>query len=245
MTGLTSTSGSPGRQWLWAQQNKSAGGAGAATPIADADGDSDGSTSVSGSSPMVTALNPSTQQTAASSPLALLSNDLQSLLTSLQDVSNSGTSSSAGSPAAQLFGSIDSNSDGSISQSEWEAAAPQGVTTAQADQSFKSIDKNGDGSISQSELQAALKRGGGHHGGHHHDADAASSASASTTDLSKDLDALLQTLQQTGATTPSGVTPGSAVAAPNSVLNDQFSKMLTDLNSYLQSEGASTVQISA
>jgi EF hand len=251
MSCITSTSGYAGYQWQWFQP-ASTSTTGSTTPAVDSDGDGD-------NSPMVSALTPSSNaasgSTANASPLALLSNDLQSLLTSLQDVSASGaspglgsggTASPGGGPIAQFFASADTNGDGSIDQSEWEAAAPQGVSTAQADQSFAKIDTNGDGSISPSELKNTLGHGGGHHG--HHHAEAASGSS--TSDLSNDVNSLLQTLQQMGSTTSTSDTStaaagGTPAVSGNTALNDQFSKMLADLSSYLQSEGTSTVQVSA
>src|SRR5262249_37484848 len=74
--------------------------------------------------------------------------------------------SQAGSMSSQLFGSLDQDGDGSISQSEPEqASTAAGATdTSQADAVFKALDTNGDGSVSQSELQSGLKAA--HH--HHH-----------------------------------------------------------------------------
>jgi len=218
MSGITSTSGYAGNQWQWFQP-ASTGTTSSAAPAVDADGDGD-------NSPMVSALTGSssgtsgTNSTANASPLALLSNDLQSLLTSLQDVSASGASTGLGS-------------SGTVS--------PDGGPVSQF---FASVDTNGDGSISPSELKKALGHGGGH--GHHH-AEAASGSS--TSNLTNDVNTLLQSLQQVGSTTTAGDTSATAgdtsATSGNTALNDQFSKMLADLSSYLQSEGKSTVQVSA
>lgn len=67
--------------------------------------------------------------------------------------------------ASPLFSKLDGDSDGSISQSEFEtAAADAGASKDTADAVFAKIDGDGDGSISQSEL-AKVDHGGGHH--HH------------------------------------------------------------------------------
>lgn len=82
--------------------------------------------------------------------------------------------SSQSSPTSQsdalkdLFSQLDSNGDGQISKSEFEASLGAGGTnTANADSVFSKLDTNGDGSVSLDELSSALKgKGGGH--GHHH-----------------------------------------------------------------------------
>lgn len=62
-----------------------------------------------------------------------------------------------------LFGQLDSDGNGAISEGEFETAvASAGVDSSSADALFGKLDANGDGSISQSELAKA------HHGHHHH-----------------------------------------------------------------------------
>jgi Ca2+-binding EF-hand superfamily protein len=250
MSVLSSTSGYAGYQWPWAQLNQPTGkvngstGSGSTLPSAST-GFAPGASSLDDGD---AAAGVSTS-TGTGSPLSLLSNDLQNLLTALQDVSASSasvgqTSSSAGNPASQLFAKLDGDGNGSISQSEWEAGAPQGVTTAQADNAFKSVDTNGDGQISSSELQAARPHGG-HHG--HHMAAASGDA---TSNLTQDVESLLQTLQQTGSTASTstladGSTAASGGTGSNTVLNDQMTKLLTDLQRYVQTQSTGAVQVSA
>jgi hypothetical protein len=79
----------------------------------------------------------------------------------------------------QLFGLLDGNSDGAISQSEFDTAFAQNGNTTLANQLFAQIDTNHDGSISPDELTNALSNaaqavqdfqnnGGQGLGGHHH-----------------------------------------------------------------------------
>ncbi|MGN6571900.1 MAG: EF-hand domain-containing protein [Pseudolabrys sp.] len=79
-----------------------------------------------------------------------------------QDASGAnGTGSAQG-----LFGKLDTDGDGKISQGEFESAlSSSGVDTSSADALFAKLDKNGDGSIDQGELTSATRRGHGHH--HH------------------------------------------------------------------------------
>ena len=79
--------------------------------------------------------------------------------------------------SAQLFSLLDSNNDGSISQSEFETAFGQNGNTTKADGIFAQLDANHDGSVSPDELTNALSgQGSGGQGGqddggqavHHH-----------------------------------------------------------------------------
>ncbi|WP_065750324.1 EF-hand domain-containing protein [Bradyrhizobium paxllaeri] len=60
------------------------------------------------------------------------------------------------------FAKVDSDSDGKISKSEFEALAAGGNNAAQADSVFGKLDKDGDGSVSLKELASALRPGKGH-----------------------------------------------------------------------------------
>lgn len=101
----------------------------------------------------------------------------------------------AGGPQG-LFGRLDSDGDGQISQSEFESAlSSSGVDQSSADALFAKLDQNSDGSISQSELSSAAHRGHGHH--HHHmDADGSGGAAGQS-----GLDALLNASGADGAKT--------------------------------------------
>lgn len=97
-------------------------------------------------------------------------------LIALQQQASAATTAGAGSSGsgdpgdAKFFAKLDTNGDGSVSQSEFEAATSKhGISTSIADAVFGKIDSNGDGSISQSELAAADK-GRGHYGHHAHGA---------------------------------------------------------------------------
>ncbi len=86
--------------------------------------------------------------------------------------------------SSQLFGLLDGNGDGAISQSEFDKIFGQNGNTTKADALFAQLDANHDGSISPAELTNALAQGqdaqdaqggGGrlHHHHHHHMSDAA------------------------------------------------------------------------
>jgi hypothetical protein len=95
-----------------------------------------------------------------------LSPDAMSALLSAQ-----GGQSAAGASGLQsLIGKFDANSDGQISQSEFENAIGPNADKSNVDALFNKLDANGDGSIDQGEMQSALQKahGGGHH--HHHHA---------------------------------------------------------------------------
>jgi len=81
-------------------------------------------------------------------------------------ISLQGQSANGNSGPGSLFAALDSNGDGSISQSEFETTlTSDGVDQSSADALFAKLDGNGDGSISQSELDKA------EHGHHHHPMD--------------------------------------------------------------------------
>jgi len=70
-----------------------------------------------------------------------------------------------GGSAQGLLSKLDTDGDGTVSQSEFEAAlGGAGVDASQADALFAKLDRNGDGSVDQGELTSALRRG---HGQHH------------------------------------------------------------------------------
>jgi hypothetical protein len=63
---------------------------------------------------------------------------------------------------ANLFKKIDTDSNGTISKTEFESAistmaSSQNVTTSEADAMFKQLDTNGDGSVTKSEMMSALQ----------------------------------------------------------------------------------------
>jgi Ca2+-binding EF-hand superfamily protein len=99
------------------------------------------------------------------------STGLQSLLSSqtqaglIQAQADQTTSASSSQPQGhgghlkQLFNSIDSNGDGSITQSELEKAVTgAGGTTQQADQLFSALDPNGTGSVSLQQFVSGMKQ---------------------------------------------------------------------------------------
>jgi len=107
--------------------------------------------------------------------------------------------SSNAPPKSPLFAKLDTNGDGQISQSEFEAAIGPGADQSKVDALFDKIDANGDGSISQDEMRSAIQKahGGGHHH-HHHVQDADQSQQSSDP-----LQALLSGSSADGATSQS------------------------------------------
>jgi hypothetical protein len=84
-----------------------------------------------------------------------------------QSSRGSTTSAFAGRPGAlqDLFSQLDTDGDGHISKSEFEAALGAGGTNlTQADDVFARLDQNGDETVSLEEMSSALKgRGHRHH----------------------------------------------------------------------------------
>jgi len=92
------------------------------------------------------------------------------------------TTGAAANPVQTLFNAMDSDGDGSVSQSEMESYVEKaGGSQAQADTLFGALNPNGNGSgISESQMASAAPTPGamGHHHHHHH----ASGASGSPAD---------------------------------------------------------------
>lgn len=107
----------------------------------------------------------------ANAPTSLLAPDT---LDALLAVQGQGPIVNGDAFSQQLFSLLDTNGDGSISKSEFEAAFGQNGNTTQADQIFAELDTNGGGSISQTELtnaidgQDQLQRQGAQQVYHHH-----------------------------------------------------------------------------
>ncbi|MDE5452337.1 EF-hand domain-containing protein [Bradyrhizobium sp. CSA112] len=78
----------------------------------------------------------------------------------------------------EWFAKVDSDGDGKISKSEFEALGADANKTAQAGNAFGKLDTDGDGSISLKELASALKAGKGHH----HDRDKAADGDGASSD---------------------------------------------------------------
>jgi Ca2+-binding EF-hand superfamily protein len=162
-------------------------------------------TASTGTSSPVSGCSANNSLTGSTSP-SLSSEILNVLMQMQQDSSASSTTASASqgtaqNPLQQLFGAMDTNGDGSVSQSEMENyIEQQGSTQAQADQLYASISQNGQsqsgaGGISENQLaQAAGSQNGpsgahGHHHHHHH------KTGESTNDLA---DSLVQAMDTNG-----------------------------------------------
>lgn len=114
---------------------------------------------------------------------------MKALLAIQGDQANSGNSR-----LQALFGKFDTDSDGQISQSEFEAAVGSNADKAKVDALFNKIDANGDGAVSQDEMQSAMQKAQDGH--HHHRA----TASGSSQQSSDPLQALLSSASADGTT---------------------------------------------
>jgi hypothetical protein len=80
-----------------------------------------------------------------------------------QSSSNVSSLSMRSKSLKEWFAKVDSDGDGKISKSEFEALGADANKAAQAGNAFGKLDTDGDGSISLKELASALKAGKGHH----------------------------------------------------------------------------------
>lgn len=137
-------------------------------------------------------------------------------------------------PGGSLFATIDTDSNGSISKSEFESAlAGAGVDTNSADNVFTRLDADGDGSISQSELSS---RAGYHHRQHAVGTGAswllnAVGAEGATTQTTTNANnSTTTTISYTDGSTVSTTTPASGGSAtPNVNLLEQLIKLQAQL----------------
>lgn len=98
------------------------------------------------------------------------------------------------SPSAKLFAKLDADGDGTISKTEFGAAAEKaGADSAVADAVFAKIDGDSDGAVSAAELGKADR--GGHR--HHHVESAAEAAAIETVSDTTSSDAADSTAQST------------------------------------------------
>jgi hypothetical protein len=58
----------------------------------------------------------------------------------------------------KMFSRLDTNNDGTISQSEFDAGAPTKDASAKADQMFAAFDSDGDGQLTKSELESGFEK---------------------------------------------------------------------------------------
>lgn len=84
-----------------------------------------------------------------------------------------GNPDGAQNSASNLFASMDTDGDGKVSEAEFLAAKPNGVTDDQAKALYSSIDTSGKGAITEDQFAAGMKsndaaQGSKVHGGHHH-----------------------------------------------------------------------------
>jgi hypothetical protein len=80
-----------------------------------------------------------------------------------QSSSNVSSLSMRSNSLKEWFAKVDSDGDGKISKSEFEALGTDGNKAGQADSVFGKLDADGDGSVSLKELASALRPGKGHH----------------------------------------------------------------------------------
>ena len=121
--------------------------------------------------------------------------------TSANNSSAAGSGSTTGKPVHALFSAMDSNGDGTVTQSEMENyIQQQGGTQSQADKLFTALTQNGSSGISENQLASDIAQGqkAHHHHHHHHQAAEAppsSSGDTSSTDLASQIFAGLDSNQ--------------------------------------------------
>ncbi len=94
--------------------------------------------------------------------------------------SPSSTSSTSVSPLSSLISAMDTNGNGTVSQSEMESYIQGlGGTQAQADSLFSGLSQNGSGELTSSQLASDLQSAGASHRGHGHHHHHGSGASGS------------------------------------------------------------------
>jgi lysozyme family protein len=135
-----------------------------------------------------------TSATTSSPPSNPLSPNVLAFLIANQSAQQAGPGQPLSPFQQALFAKLDTNGDGVISKSEFEAAFAQNSNTDQADALFAKLDVNGDGSIDQNEFAKATQRHGHHH---HHAEETSNSQDDATTSLTSLLKANAST---TGAT---------------------------------------------
>ncbi len=127
---------------------------------------------------------PAVSAASGTPPTQTLSDQILALLTQLQQIAASpaasaasvpptstsiATASSASSPLAQLMAAMDSDGDGTVSQSEMESYIQnQGGTKDQADALFAGLKQGSTGNLTQSQLASDLQSAQAAHGRHHH-----------------------------------------------------------------------------
>ncbi len=162
--------------------------AGAATSAIFAAPDTDASTALTGAD----------QSKLSDQILALLVQLQQQTQADGSQTTNANNSSAAGSgstiskPVHDLLSAIDSNGDGTVTQSEMETyIQQQGGTQSQADKLFTALAQNGSSGISEDQLASDIAQGlKAHHHHHHHqavDAPPSSSGDTSSADLASQI----------------------------------------------------------
>jgi Ca2+-binding EF-hand superfamily protein len=184
--------------------------------------------------------------------LMMMQNDPTASTTSTASTASTSQNASNTSqdPLSELVSSIDTNGDGTISQSEMEAyIESKGGTQAQADTLYSSLGKNSEGNLTQAQLSTDLQQAGassasrphGHH--HHHHSGGSSSANDVASQLMQAMDTNGDgTVSQSefenfvtglGGTTSEADTDFSALTTQNSggVTANQFSNAITAFES--------------
>ncbi|MDQ0454191.1 EF-hand domain-containing protein [Rhizobium paknamense] len=98
---------------------------------------------------------------AATSATSQLSGDMALLLAGDDSSSTSSISSMPTPPSAEeRFDSMDSDGDGKVTEEEFTAAAPEGVSEEQSAALFEKLDSEGTGYITEDQLAADQQQGG-------------------------------------------------------------------------------------
>ena len=136
------------------------------------------------------AATPSTSSTSSTSSTA--SGDPGQLLDQLLAALQSGSASSAQPDTSKMFAKLDSNGDGTVSQSEFLAGKPKGVSDDQASALWSKI-SNGSTSVTKDQFISGMKNAG--------PPDQSSTSTATTSDPGQVLDQLLSSQSSSSGST--------------------------------------------
>ncbi|HWU62839.1 MAG TPA: EF-hand domain-containing protein [Ensifer sp.] len=120
-----------------------------------------------------------------SSAIAAMMMDIQQLKSSSS--TSSGTSSADGGPPSisDVFAKSDTDGNGSLSQSEFVASRPDGMSEDDAKSMFNAIDSSGTGSVTEDQLESYMEKNKPV-GGHHHHGSGAEDASKAFSKIDSD-----------------------------------------------------------
>ncbi len=164
-----------------------------------------------------TASTASTTANSSADPGALL----DQLLATLQGGAQSGAAGSSPPDPSQMFASLDSNGDGTVTKAEFVAGAPKGVSSDQASAFFDKISNGNGDSLSKDQFVSGLQNAG--------PPGSSGTTATASSDPGQLLDQLLASLGQSTAssTTTAAATASSSTAATTATASTTATDGLT------------------